>query len=547
MEMHFATVWEAIADSIGDKTALVHGDARYTWTEYDTNAARIATALSEAGLKPDSKTALYLYNGPEYLTAQFASFKTRGVPINVNYRYLDDELHYILDNADAEALFFHDALADRVARLLEHNPTPLKLLVQVPDTPGAPLENPLPQAIPYADLLANHNPAPRITRSEDDVYMLYTGGTTGMPKGVMYNIGAFCGYQSTALYPAYKVEAGGPENIVTAARTMHERGKPMVSIPACPLMHGTGMWLGVMMAHGLGATVVTLPSRSFDADELWQTVQREKATFLVIVGDAFAKPLIRALETAKAQGNPYDTSSVIAIQSSGVMWTEEVKRQLLEWDDFVLNDSMGASEGGVGLQVTKRSNVNDRAKTAKFRRLPNTKVFTEDGREVVPGSGEIGLVAAGGNVPIGYYKDPKKSAATFKVIDGKRYSFPGDWAKVEANGTLVLLGRGSQCINTGGEKVYPEEVEEAIKRHPSVRDCLVVGLPDEKFGNRVTALASLEDGATTVSDDIRSVLDGALARFKHPKNIHIVDHVHRAPNGKADYPWAKETALDREK
>ncbi len=544
MEMHFATVWEAIADNIGDKTALVHGDARYTWTEYDTNAARIATALTEAGLKPDSKTALYLYNSPEYLTAQFGTFKTSGVPINVNYRYLDDELHYILDNADAEALFFHDALADRVARLLEHKPIPLKLLVQVPDIPGTPLQNPLPQAIPYSDLLANHDPAPRITRSEDEIYMLYTGGTTGMPKGVMYNMGAFCRANTTGLHALLGLSVSNVKEVGKAATDIHARGEGMVSIPACPLMHGTGMWLGAMMPHGTGGTVVTLPNRSFDPDELWQTMEREKATFLVIVGDAFAKPLLRALEAAKAQGKPYDLSSVKGMMSSGVMWTKEVKKGLLEHGDFMITDAMGATEGGMGIQITTRYNVD--SETAKFALMDTAKVFTEDGREVVPGSGEIGLVASGANPPLGYWKDPEKSALTFKTINGKRYSFPGDWGTIEADGTLVLLGRGSQCINTGGEKVYPEEVEEAIKRHTSVRDCLVVGLPDEKFGNRVTALASLNPNTQATPDEIRSVLDGALARYKHPKNIHIVKQVHRTAQGKADYPWATKTAAELE-
>jgi len=303
-------------------------------------------------------------------------------------------------------------------------------------------------------------------------------------------------------------------------------------------MHGTGMWLGAILPHLAGSTVVTLESRSLDAHELWKTAVREKATQVVIVGDAFAKPMLRALEEAKSEGREYDLSSIRFLLSSGVMWTSEVKEQLLEWHDYVLIDAMGSTEGSMGTQITTRGNVGE---TARFAMAPTTKVFTEDGRLVEPGSGEAGMVAAGGSVPLGYFKDEAKSKATFRTIAGVRYSFPGDWALVEADGSLTLLGRGSNCINTAGEKVYPEEVEEAVKRHPDVIDCLVVGIDDEKFGQRVTAVASVRSGSSVEGEAIRESLRETIAAFKMPKQIFVVEKVERAPNGKADYKWAHKT------
>ncbi len=529
MEMHYATLWEGIADRIGDRDALVSGAQRRTWAEYEQRAARLAAAYAGAGLGPDSKVGLYLYNGNEYLEAQFGAFKGRHVPININYRYLDDELLYLLDNSDAEVLVFHTSLGDRVARVKDRVPK-VKLWVEVDDG-GESVEG----AVPFEQLVAAHDPAPRIDRSPDDVYMLYTGGTTGMPKGVMYDIGGMVQGFIGLGFPLLGLGTPEPAEIPEVTAKMWEEGHGVVSVPACPLMHGTGMWLGALIPQCAGAQVVTLTERSFDAHELWATAQREKASQLVIVGDAFAKPMLRALDEAHAKGEPYDPTSVKFMISSGVMWTAEVKQQLLDHHEFVLVDAMGSTEGSMGTQITTRGNV---GQTAKFAMNPTTKVFTEDGREVKPGSGEAGMVAAGGNVPIGYYKDEAKSRATFRTLEGVRYSFPGDWATVEADGTLTLLGRGSNCINTAGEKVYPEEVEEAVKQHPDVLDCLVVGVSDEKFGQRVTGVASLRPGADADGEALREFTRTKLAAYKVPKQLFVVDQVRRAPNGKADYKWA---------
>ena len=531
MEIHYATLWEVYADILADKDAIIHGTSRRTWAEYEDRAARLSAAFAAAGLGTNAKIGMYLYNSNEYLETQFAGMKLRGVPININYRYLDDELLYLLENSDAEALVFHSSLSDRVARVQERAGN-VKLWIEVDDGGES-----IPGTVRYEDLIASHDPAPRIPRSASDIYMLYTGGTTGMPKGVMYDIGGMVQGLIKTAFPILGLGLPEIDDVPDLVAKLHADGGSFASIPACPLMHGTGMWLGTLIPHLAGAPVITLKSRSLDAHELLETTVREKAGQVTIVGDAFAKPILKALQEAKDQGRPYDLSQLKFMMSSGVMWTSEVKEQLLEWHDMVLIDAMGSTEGSMGTQLTARGNVGE---TAKFAMNPTTKVFMEDGREVTPGSGETGMVAAGGNVPLGYYKDEAKSAATFKTIDGVRYSFPGDWAIVEADGSLTLLGRGSNCINTAGEKVYPEEVEESVKRHDEVIDCLVVGIEDEKFGQRVTAVASLKSGSALSGEELREFLRDKVAAFKMPKQIVITDAVKRAPNGKADYKWARE-------
>jgi fatty-acyl-CoA synthase len=537
MEKQFATIWESIADSIGDSPAVTQGTVTRTWSEYEQRASRLASALVDAGLQPQSKVGLYLYNSNEYLEAQFATFKFRGVPVNVNYRYLDEELLYLLDNSDAEALFFHSSLGDRVARVVDRLPK-LKLLVEVSDDG----EHHVVTAIPYNTLLADYDPMPRITRDEDDIYMLYTGGTTGMPKGVMYQMGSLVdGFVNGGLAFIGMTPPAEISQLGTTVRDAHANGIRPITIPGCPIMHGTGMWIGAMMPQSGGAHVVTLQKRSFDAHEMFQVVQEKKATLAVVVGDSFVKPMIRALDEAIAKGTPYDASSLKMIASSGVMWTSEVKEALLERiEHVVLLDAMGSSEGSMGTSISMKGLP---PKTAKFAVAPTTKVFTDDDREVVPGSGEIGKVAAGGAVPLGYYKDPEKSSKTFRTINGVRYSFPGDMATVEADGSLTLLGRGSQVINSGGEKIFPEEVEEAVKRVEGVLDCLVVGIDDEKFGQAVTAVASLSPGATVEEAAIIANVKTQLAGYKAPKRVIFVTQIPRAPNGKADYKTARDMAI----
>ena len=534
MELDFASAWEAVTDTVPGATAIVQGDRRLTYAAYDDISARFATALESAGVEAGASVALYLYNCPEYLIAQYGAFKHRAVSVNVNYRYLDDELAYLLENSEAQALVFHSSLGERVAKIRDRLGG-IKLLVEVDDD-GTHLDGSM-----SFDAIGDYEPQARQERSGDDLYMLYTGGTTGMPKGVMYHQGPFVGglyggFLSVApdLVPPSEIEQIGP-----FIAQLHERG-PAVSIPCCPLMHGTGMWVSAFFAFLGGGAVVLLEGRSFDADEVWRLVEREGVTEIVIVGDPFARPLLRALERREADGRPYDTSSVQLMASSGAIWSAEIKDGLRARLDARFMDLLGSTEGGtIGLSVATSGAG---AKTAKFLPAPGTRVITAANRDVVPGSGEQGVLASE-TYAFGYFKDEAKTAQTFLELDGHWYVLTGDWATVEVDGTITLLGRGSICINSGGEKIYVEEVEEAIKRYPGIDDCLVVGLPDERFGQRVVAVASSTSNEPPSSADIQTWLRDSLAHYKIPKSITVLEAIKRAPNGKADYRWAKETAL----
>ncbi|MEE4300537.1 MAG: AMP-binding protein [Pseudomonadales bacterium] len=536
MDFHFANAWELIADAVPDAIALsCEGEAR-DWRSFDARAARLAAGLEAAGIGAGAKVGLYLHNCNEYTEAHFAAFKLGACPINVNYRYKAEELVYLLDNADAEAVLFHAAFAPRIEEIRAQLPR-VKLFVLVDD--GSAEARP-EGAVAYESLIADHAPRARAPRPADDVYMLYTGGTTGMPKGVMYENGTFAASMCAGFAIRGLPLPETVEQLPQLVRQLHELGASPVALPACPQMHGTGMWIGTMIPLMLGGTVFTRRSPHFDADRLFRDVAEQRVTDLVIVGDAFARPMLAALDAARDAGSPHDLSSVNMILSSGVMWSAEVKQGLLAHKDMILYDAMGSSEGSMGASISNREAP---AQTAKFALGEGVKVFTDDDREVAPGSGEIGNVATPGLVPLGYYKDPEKSARTFRTIAGVRYSFPGDFAQVEADGTITLLGRGSQCINTGGEKVFTEEVEEAAKRHPAVDDCLVVGLPDERFGNRVVAVLSVAgDREAPSDDDLRDFMREHLAGYKLPRQFVRVPVVQRAPNGKADYKWARATA-----
>ncbi|MEQ9061677.1 MAG: AMP-binding protein, partial [Gammaproteobacteria bacterium] len=387
----------------------------------------------------------------------------------------------------------------------------------------------------YETLLAGHAPAARVAPQGDEIYMLYTGGTTGMPKGVMYPFDEFTSFFLQGYPPMIGLEPPADAEALLAAVAARREAPPLVAMSAPPLMHGTGCWLGMMAPHMMGGATVLLEHRGLDAEELWETVARERVVHLVIVGDAFARPLLAALE---ANPGRWNLDCLRLMISSGAMFSTEVKRALIaHLPELTIADLLGSTEGGMGQSLMNRHTP--AAETARFALSPTSKVFSEDGREIAPGSDEVGMVANGGLVPIGYYKDPEKSARTFREVNGQRYSFPGDMARVAADGTLELLGRGSNCINTGGEKVFPEEVEEALKRHPAVTDALVFGVPDERFGNRVVAVASLADGATVNEATLIATVHEHLAGYKAPRAVHVVARVPRAPNGKADYPTAR--------
>ena len=539
MEFNFATLWEKTADLIPNETAIICGDEQKTWGEYENVSAKLATALIDAGLSTYSKAGLYLHNSNEYLEAQFSIFKIGGTPINVNYRYKSEELLYLLDNSDCEALFYQACYGDQINKIKDSLPK-IKAWIEVADGFDSVVEN----CMHYSSLIEQCSEMERWNRPDDIVYMLYTGGTTGMPKGVMYNQAEFIqGMFKTLRAMGYEL----PEDLGTIDEyilDLNNKKALPVSLVGCPLMHGTGMWLGCFVPHNLGGAVATIPGLGFDPDKIWQECSRINVTNIVIVGDAFARPMLDALEVAAAKNQPYDLASLSQITSSGVMWSSEVKAGLLEHHDMTLMDTMGSTEGGMGASVSTRES---KPETAQFRLNPGMIVLKDDGDLVEPGSEDTGLLGISGDmamIPIGYYKDEKKSAETFREYKGTRYSFPGDYAKIEADGSIILLGRGSNCINSAGEKIYPEEVEEALKKDPLVFDCLVVGLPDERFGQKIVAVVStLENQAVEEAVLINNARE-RLAGYKLPKTIVFSDVVERAPNGKANYKWAKSFAAE---
>ena len=529
----YANIWESVAAALPDQAAFVQGDAVLLWRDFDAKANGIAAELLAAGLTQQSKVAVYTQNCAEYLTAYHAAFKAGLVPFNVNYRYGPEEIAYLMDNADAEAVVFEAGYASTIEPVRAKLPL-VKRWIAIA-RPGAPVPD---WAIDYASI------APRAEkveapwgRSGDDMMFIYTGGTTGMPKGVMWRTGDLLGKSDYGAVPLLGVPPlSGPEEAGPRAAAAPMRPRAMI---APPLMHGTGM-LTAMAALVAGGTVLLLPQGAFSAASLWDIVAQYKATRITIVGQPFAQPLLEVLD---ANPGRWDLSSVLMMTSSGAMWARENKLGLIRhMPQVTLIDAFSSSEA-LGLGSSTMSAAAEVA-TAAFELGPDCALFTEDGRRVQPGSDERGRVAVSGFLPAGYYKDPVKSAATFPEIEGRRWSIPGDWATCAANGTLTLLGRGSQCINTGGEKVFPEEVEEVLKRHPAVRDAAVTGLPDARFGERIAALVDLMEGAAMPDpDELIAHVKSLLSGYKAPRHVLIVDSVARAPNGKLDYKIVKERAL----
>jgi fatty-acyl-CoA synthase len=533
---HYADAIEALADRLGDEIVLTHDATHRSWREFDDRAARLGQAFADAGLQPGSKVGLLLHNCSEYYETFLAALKMRMAPFNINYRYVGAELAYLLENADCEALVYHSSLAGVVQEVLPDLPQ-VKLAVEVDD--GSIGRD---GACTYESLLAASEPAPRIPRQPDDYHLMYTGGTTGLPKGVIYHAAPW----STGLAAMYSTSVLGlptapttVEQLVGTAQALRTRGVVPVVLPASPLMHTAGLANSIPFQL-LGGRCVTLPNRNFDPMEIWRTVARERVMCLVIVGDAFARPMLAALEEARARGETLDLSCLKLVVSSGVIWSQGVKESMLEWLDATLIDGVGATEGAMALQLSRRGQT---GAAARFVPLADTRLFAEDGREIPPGSDEPGLIAAGGALlPAGYYKDPEKTARTFRVVNGKRYAFIGDWGQWNADGTLQLLGRGSACINTGGEKVYPEEVEHVLVAHPGVADCLVIGMPDERFGQKVVALVVARNAGDGLSTRLAEFVHGKIAGYKRPRAFIEVAAIPRLPNGKADYKAARTLA-----
>ena len=500
-----------------DQPALIHGDRIITWGEMQKRSNNLAANMLARGIKSGDKIAFYLRNSPEYPEGLNAAFKAALTHVNVNYRYIDHELIYLLDNSDATVVIYDTEFQSQVDQIRNRLPG---VTLWIDASQGAPST--------YEDMATTGDGSALSTaRSGDDLLFIYTGGTTGMPKGVMWR------HQN--LYAA--LGAGGnwrlnipPCSDLDELKSRLENQERSVYLPLPPIMHGTGL-MSAINAMINGGTCVILPSASFNADEALREIEKHEVSAVTIVGDAFARPIVEALD---ANPGRYDFSSVKVMNSAGVMWTREVKAGLIRHnEDIVLSDGFSSSEAiGLGASMmTKDQEI----EVAKFELGPYCKVFTEDLRQVTPGSGETGMVAVCGNIPLGYYKDQEKTDKTFKTIDGVRYSIPGDWVQIEADGSLTLLGRGSNCINTAGEKVYPEEVEEALKFHESVADALVVGVADDRWGQSITAIVQLNQGHMLDEQTLREFTRQHLAAYKIPKRVLQKADLERAPNGKADY------------
>ncbi len=537
---NLAALHEAIAAALPDAECLVSGARRFTWREITDRTRRLAAVLRAAGLgcrqeraglanheSGQDHVALYLYNGNEYLEGMLGAMKARCAPFNVNYRYVDEELIYLFDNADARAVIFHASFAPALARIRGKLPR-VQLWLSVDDGSG---EN-LAGALDYERALASASPELPQQLSEDDLYILYTGGTTGMPKGVLWR-------QDEILRAALLPPRTEPSTAAIVERARRGAGK-VRALPTPPFMHGAAHWAAFTLWHAGGTVCIPAKPRSLDPHDLWATVERERISAMTIVGDAFAQPLLAALRE-----HTYDLASLKTITSGGAILSAPVKDELLARLPGVrIIDVLGSSESGQ--QATQISRPGQKATTGEFELTENNVVLSEDlTRIAAPGSGESGWLARSGPVPLGYYKDAEKSARAFPTLNGVRYSVPGDRAIALEGGGLRLLGRDSATINSGGEKIFAEEVEHALKHHPAVWDAVVTGTPHARFGQQVTALVALRVGARVSEEELRASCEAHIARYKLPRAVVFVDEVVRAPSGKADYRWAKQVALAR--
>jgi acyl-CoA synthetase (AMP-forming)/AMP-acid ligase II len=534
--LNLGLVHEAIAAEIPEREALVFRDRRFSWRELTDRTRRLADLLQRHGLgcrversslenweSGQDHVGLYLHNGNEYLEGMLGAFKARAAPFNINYRYVDAELIHLLDNADARAVIFHARFAPTLARIREQLPG-VKLWLQVADDSSETL---LPGALDYEEAIAAAAPSPPSSDlSADDLYIVYTGGTTGMPKGVLW--------RQQDIFESALYSRG--ETSLDAIVKRAVKGGPRV-LAASPFMHGAAHWVAFSMWHVGGTVVVQTNVRRLDPADILSTIEREGVSALSIVGDAFGRPLVDEL-----RAGDYDVSMLRLISSGGATLTAAVKDEFLERiPGLRILDALGSSEGGT--QGTRYSRAGGHATTGEFETNPDNVVLKEDFSGVVePGSEELGWLARSGRIALGYYKDAAKTAETFPIVDGVRYSVPGDRASVGSDGALRLHGRDAAIINSGGEKIFAEEVEQALKHHPDVYDVIVVPTPDERWGQQVTALVRMREDASPSEDELKEAVRGHIAAYKVPKVFIFVDEIVRSPSGKADYGWAKGRA-----
>jgi acyl-CoA synthetase (AMP-forming)/AMP-acid ligase II len=526
MEFNIADLFESLVDVIADRTAVVCGARRLSYAELEARANRFAHALAARGVKAGDHVGLYLFNSTEFLEAMLGCFKIRAVPININYRYVEEELSFLFSNADLVALIHQREFAPRVAAVAANVPT-LRTLVVVEDGSNAPL---LTEAIEYETALKSASPERAFApRSAKDHYIIYTGGTTGMPRGVMWQ------HEDVFFAGLQGGNPGGepierPEQLATLVK---ENPDPLTMFPAAPFIHGAAQWAALIGLFA-GGKVVLLPGRSFNAKLACKAIAEEKVNTMTFVGDAMARPLVDALREANGS---CDMSTLMVIASAGAILSDSVKEDLAQLlpETMILNN-FGATE--TGHQGTMYPTGDGTPNKISFYMDASNTVLGDDQRPLEPGSGKIGRLARRGRLPIGYYKDPEKTAATFLLIDGERWVVPGDLATIEEDGKITVFGRGAVCINSGGEKIFPEEVEAALKAHPSVLDAVVVGVPDERWGQRVAAVIQARPGTEITLSVIDAHCRTRIAGYKVPRQLRLVDEIVRHPSGKPDYRWA---------
>ena len=529
-----AEVHEAIAATRPDEVCLVFRDRRLTWSDVTERTRRLANHLIGAGLgchterdhleghqSGQDHLAIYLHNGNEYLEAMLGSFKARVAPFNVNYRYVAEELRYLLLDSNASAMVVHSQFVPTLTEVLPDLPN-LRVILQIPDESGNDL---LPGAVWYEDALAAASAdKPAVEWSPDDLYILYTGGTTGMPKGVLWRNGDA------------NVECFGGSRADTMEGVLAEATGGLQALLAPPFMHGAGHWMSFRTWNTGGTVFVQSVPERLDPDDVWGLIERERLNFLLIVGDAFGRPLLDRL----AKGG-YDLSSLTVVLSGGAPLSANLKDEFLQHlPTVMIVDGLGSSEAGGQLSQVSAGGG---ATTGTFPISPGNHVLSDDlTRELPAGDPEIGWLAKSGNLALGYLGDAAKTARTYPIVAGSRYAVPGDRARLRADGIIELHGRDSVTINSGGEKIFAEEVEAAVKAHPGVYDCVVAGRPSERWGNEVVAIVRVREGYTVTEDDLRTEAERHIARYKLPKAFVFVNEIVRSPAGKADYRWAKAQA-----
>ena len=539
-QFNLPDVFDTVARVHPERDCLIWGDTHITFSQMVDRSSRLGAYLRSRGLGAHTERdqlaghesgqdhlGIYLYNGNEYVEAMIGAFRARVAPFNVNYRYVADELHYLLDNAGCRALVYHAAFAPTLAEVLDRLPR-LEVLIQVPDDSGNEL---LPGAVDYETALAESEPSLDVQPSPDDLYILYTGGTTGMPKGVLWRqhdifMSAMGGRNILTQ------EAVETYDDVAAQARAFENGLKFLILP--PLMHGAAQWVSFIGLNNGHAIVLPPDTKRLDPAQTWRTVEVQRCTTLTVVGDAIARPLVEELEAGD-----YDTSSLLSVGNGGAPLTPTIKERLLaQLPHVMVTDAVGSSE--TGAQMSHLSSAGGDVSTGRFTPGPGTVVVSDDLDKVLEaGHDGIGWLAQQGWVPLGYLGDADKTARTFPVIDGVRYSVPGDRARHLSGGEIELLGRDSVTINSGGEKIFAEEVERAVAGHPAVHDVVVVGRASERWGQEVVALVELSPGASATADDIVAHAGEHVARYKLPKDVVFLDAIQRSPSGKADYRWAK--------